>query len=138
MATRVVSLRLQGPDVARLERRARLLQRSTGETAALLLLEKLKEEEFPYVEFRPTIAGRHAFVEGTSLAVWEVVAVARTLGMDAGRVAEHLAWPKEKAVAALAYAEEYPGEIAPLVEEASAMTYEQLQRTLPGLRLVRV
>ena len=138
MAARVVSVRLKDGDAARLERQARLLQRSAGETAALLLTEKLKEEDFPFIEFRPTMIGRRAFVEGTSLAVWEVVSVARAFDGDSRRVAEHLEWPVEHVEAALAYAEAQPGEIDPLVEAVESMTYERLKRTLPGLRLARV
>ena len=137
MASRVVSVRLKDADAARLERQARLLQRSTGETAALLLAEKLKEEEFPLIEFRPTLIGRQAFVEGTSLAVWEVAAVARAFGGEGRRVAEHLDWPLDKVKAALAYAEAYPGEINPLVAHSESMTYDKLKRLLPGLRLVQ-
>jgi uncharacterized protein (DUF433 family) len=54
-------------------------------------------------------------VKGTSLAVWEVVLVARQLGMDARRVAEHLEWPEERVRAALSYAEAYPEEVEPPV-----------------------
>ncbi|MGH2370854.1 MAG: transcriptional regulator, partial [Chloroflexota bacterium] len=85
-----------------MERQARVHQRSVGETAALLLIEKLKEEEFPFIEFRPTIVGRQAFVEGTSLAVWEVAAVARAFDGDSRRVATHLDWPVEKVQDAMA------------------------------------
>ncbi len=109
------------------------MRRSVSETAALLLVEKLREEEFPFIEFRASPSGRLACVKGTGLAVWEVVLVARHLGMDARRVAEHLGWPEERVRAALAYAEAYPEEVEPLVEEAEAATFQRLRRMLPWL-----
>ncbi len=131
--SRVISTRLPDPEAERLRQLARRMQRSVSETAALLLREKLREEEFPFIEFRPSTSGRLAYVKGTGLAVWEVVLVARHLGMDVRRVAEHLEWPEEWVRAALAYAEAYPEEVDPLVEEAEAVTFDRLRRMLPWL-----
>jgi uncharacterized protein (DUF433 family) len=105
-----------------------------GETAALLLEEKLKEEEFPFIEFRDSPVGRQAHVQGSSLAVWEVVLVAKDLGGEAAAVARHLDWPIEKVHAALGYAAANADEIDPVVDEVRSTTYEQLRTALPWLR----
>ncbi len=103
------------------------MRRSVSETAALLL----REEEFPFIEFRPSPSGRPAYVKGTGLAVWEVVLVARHLGMDVRRVAEHLECPEERVRATLAYAEAHPEEVDPLVQKVEEATFERLRCTLP-------
>jgi uncharacterized protein (DUF433 family) len=136
--SRVVSMRLREEEADRLLKLSRRLRRSVSETAALLIAEKLREEEFPLIEFRGSPLGRQAYVKGTSLAVWEVVLVARQLGMDARRVAEHLGWPEERVRAALNYAEAYPEEVEPLVSEAEGVTFERLRRRLPWLERVSV
>jgi uncharacterized protein (DUF433 family) len=136
--SRVVSMRLKEEEADRLLRLSRRLSRSVSETAALLITEKLREEDFPLIEFRSSPLGRQAYVKGTSLAVWEVVLVARQLGMDARRVAEHLEWPEERVRAALNYAEAYPEEVEPLVSEAEGVTFERLKRRLPWLERASV
>jgi hypothetical protein len=45
--SRVVSMRLKDPEADRLLRLSRRLRRSVSKTAALLISEKLREEEFP-------------------------------------------------------------------------------------------
>jgi uncharacterized protein (DUF433 family) len=136
--SRVVSMRLKEEEADRLLRLSRRLRRSVSETAALLITEKLREEEFPLIEFRSSPMGRQAYVKGTSLAVWEVVLAARQLGMDARRVAEHLEWPEERIQAALNYAEAYPEEAGPLVSGAEGVTFDRLRRRLPWLERVSV
>ncbi len=130
-------MRLKESPAAKLARLARILRRSMGETAALLLEEKLKEEEFAFIEFRDSAVGRQACVQGTSLAVWEVVLVARNLEMDAAKVARHLDWPKVKVESALAYARANADEIDPILEEVDTTTTDGLRSPLPWLREVR-
>jgi uncharacterized protein (DUF433 family) len=136
--SRVISVRLRSEEAANLERLARQFGRSLGAAASLLLREKLKEEEFPFIEFRNTLVGRQAFVKGTGLAVWEVLFIARGLDMDVARVADHLGCPEEKVQAALAYAETYPDEIDPLVAEVESADFETLKRKIPWIREARV
>ncbi len=129
--SRVISLRLKEEESKKLERAARMLGRSPGAAAALLLVEKLKEESFPFIEFRSTANGRHAFVKGTGMAVWEMVMVARSFGNRAPRVAKELGVPEEKVATALAYTEAYPEEIEPVLEEVQSFTFEDLKRIVP-------
>lgn len=130
----MISLRLKRGPAGRLERLARLFRRSMGETAALLLEEKLKEEEFAFIEFRDSSVGRQACIQGTSLAVWEVVLVAQDLGMDGAAVARHLSWPIAKVQAALAYAAANPEEIEPIADEVRATSLERMKVSVPWVR----
>lgn len=137
--SRVVSLRVKDEASARLERVARRLGRSVGATAALLLAEKLKEEEFAYIEFRATPAGRQPYIRGTRLAVWQVVLIARGFDMDARKVAEAYEFVREEQIrAALTYAQAYPDEIDPVLDYVENFTFEDLKRIVPSAQLIQV
>jgi uncharacterized protein (DUF433 family) len=138
MASRVVSLRLKEREAATLQRQARLMQRTVGETAARYLTEALRMVEFPGIEFRQTSIGRLAYVKGTRVAVWMLVMIARSYAMDVAKVAEHLEWRPEQVRGGLDYAAAFPEEVDPLVEETETMTYEKLKQRLPGLQLFQV
>jgi len=129
--SKVVSLRFQEKQFARLRRFARRLGRTPSETGALLIEEALRRAEFGWIEFRDSSAGRHAYVTGTSLAVWEVVLVARAYELDVARTAEHLAWPVAKVQAALAYARAYGEEVEGALEDHAVVDFETLRRMIP-------
>lgn len=121
-----------------IERMARRERRTPSEMAALLLEEKVRERTHPLIVFRDTAVGRQASVRVTRLLVWHVMMVARDLEMDPARVAGHLQWPQPEIQAAFRYAQDYPEEIWEEVEENDAVTLEDLQCTLPGLRVFSV
>jgi uncharacterized protein (DUF433 family) len=129
---------LKDDEAAELERLARRFGRRPGATAALLLAEKLREEEFPFIEFRNSAVGRQAYVKGSRVTVWQIVMLARGLDMDARRVAAYLEWPQEQVQAALAYAAAYPQEIDPVVDEVENMTFERLKQKIPWLQKTEV
>lgn len=116
----------------RLRRIGRRLGRTPSEAGALLVEEGIRRAEFGFIDFRDSPAGRQAYVHGSSLAVWEVVLVARRYQMDAGRAAEHLEWPELKVRAALNYASAFPEEIEEALAENDAMDWATLSRMLPG------
>jgi len=129
--SRVISVRLKDEQAAQLDRLARQFERSPSATAALLLAEKLTEEQFPLLEFRDTILGRELFVKGSRLKIWQVVMVARGYGMDAGRVAEELMDREQGIESALAYAEAHPDEVNQTLEQVESFTFEDLKRIVP-------
>ena len=131
--SRVVSLRLKADEGKRLERIAREFSRSVGATASLLLREKLREEEFPFIEFRNSPVGRQAYIKRQRVTVWQVLWLARHYDMDAGRVGQHLGWREEPVHSALAYARAYPDEIEPIVDEVESTSYEDLKRRIPWI-----
>lgn len=129
-------MRLQDDTRKTIERMAQREHRTPSEMAALLLEEKVRERTHSLITFRDTAVGRQASVRGTRLLVWHVMMVARELEMDPARVATHLAWPLHEIQAAFRYAQDYPDEIWREVEANDAVTFEDLQRLLPGTRLV--
>jgi hypothetical protein len=52
--------------------------------------------EFPFIEFRDSTVGRQAYVQGGTLAVWEVMMLARAYQSNAAAVARHLGWPEAR------------------------------------------
>ena len=129
--SKVVSLRFQEKQFARLRRLARRLGRSPSETGALLVEEALRRSEFASIDFRDSPVGRQAYVTGTGLAVWEVVLVARAYALDAVQTAGHLAWPVPRVQAALNYAAAYPDEVNAALEDHDATDLEALRRLVP-------
>ena len=95
------------------------------------ILEGLNWEE---IDFRDSPAGRQACLQGSSLAVWEVMLVARDYANDAAAVAKHLHWPEAKVQAAFNYALAHPQEIEAALEANDAVDFESLRRMLPQAR----
>jgi uncharacterized protein (DUF433 family) len=102
-----------------------------SDASARLVEEGLRRAEFAFLDFRDSPAGRQACIQGSSLAIWEVVLLARSYKGDAAAVAKHLAWPASKIQAALHYAEAFPKEIEEALAENDAMDFKALKRMLP-------
>jgi len=133
----VVSMRLRDEQLARLERYARTLGKSSGEASAMLVEEHLREVEFAFIEFRPSPLGRQAYMKGSRLTVWWVIDTARKhFAMDAERLAEHFGRPVAWAQAALNYYEAYRGEVDRAIEDANAGGIERLKRLAPGIQVL--
>ncbi len=130
--SQVISLRLRDEQMERVRRIARRMNKSASETAAMLLEEALRTAEFAFIQFHASPVGRQAYIQGSGLAVWEVVKLARAYGGDVARTAESLDWPEVKVRAALNYAAAYPEEIEAAIAD-SQPTYESLAALLPGL-----
>lgn len=131
MPSAVISLRVSQEQAKRLQRKARQLGRSPSETGAMLLDESLRRDEFAFIDFRNSPVGRQAYLQGSSLAVWEVVWLARGYRSDPGKTAAHLEMPPSKVKAALNYAKEFPAEIETAIQEHESSTFESLSRTVP-------
>jgi uncharacterized protein (DUF433 family) len=119
--SRVVTLRLSDEQYERLSRIGEKLEQKPSATAALLLEESMREEEFPDVEIRGTIAGREAFVRGSRLKIMHVVPY--TWGDDgwsAAKIAEGLGFREEQIACALDYADRYADEIAAAIADGDA------------------
>jgi hypothetical protein len=98
-----------------------------------LVTEKLREANFPHIEFRTRGKRRDAYLESHRLAVWEIVRIARELNGGAAECATYLQWPVHEIEAALAYAAAFPDEIQTRIDEAESVTVEDLKRILPNL-----
>ena len=127
----VLSIRLPAESGKRLKRLANRHGWTTSDASARLLEEGLRRSEFAFIDFRDSAAGRQAYIQGSSLAVWEVMLIARSYKDDASAAATHLQWPEAKVRAATNYAKSFPEEIEEALAENSMMGIETLQRLLP-------
>ncbi len=129
--SQVVSMRLKDGQMERLRRVARQLGLTPSETSARLVEESLRRGEFSFIDFRDSAVGRQAYIQASSLAVWEVVMVAQCYALDPERTAAHLRWPIVRVQAALNYARAFPEEIDAAIRDNDAVDFEAISRMLP-------
>jgi uncharacterized protein (DUF433 family) len=127
----VISMRLPAESGKRLKRMANRHGWTASDASARLVEEGLRRAEFAFIDFRDSPAGRQACIQGSSLAVWEVVLLLRSHKSDAAAVARRLRWPQAKIQAAGNYAEAFPQEIEAALAENEATDFLALQRLLP-------
>lgn len=111
MPTVVQSCRIAKDHAELLSRQARRKHLDVSTLSSMYLREKSLEEEYPGIGFRDAAAGREAFLPGQRVAVWEVMDVYRK-AKTICRTAHHFGWPEYLVKCALAYAREFPDEIA--------------------------
>ena len=92
--------------------------------------EGLRQSEFPFIDFRDSLLGRQAHIQGSTLAVWEVMLLVRSYEADMLAVARHLQ-PVAKVQAAVNYAAAFPEEINEAMAENDVTDFETLKRMLP-------
>jgi hypothetical protein len=127
----VVSMRLPTESGSRLKRLANRHGWTTSDASARLVEEGLRRSEFAFIDFRDSAAGRQAYIQSSSLAVWEIMLLVKSYKGDVGAVSKHLKWPKAKVQAAVTYAKAFSEEIESALSENSGMDFEALQRMLP-------
>jgi len=127
----VLSMRLPVESGRRLKRIASRHGWTPSEASARLVEEGLRRSEFAFLDFRDSPAGRQAYIQGSSLAVWEVAFLLRSYNSNVADVARHLRWPEAKVQAAANYAEAFPEEIAEAMSENESADFQTLRRMLP-------
>ena len=127
----VISMRLPAESGNRLKRMANRHGWTPSDASARLVEEGLRRSEFAYIDFRDSGAGRQAYIQGSSLAVWEILFLVQSYRGDVSAVARHLKWPEAKVQAAINYANSFPEEIEGAVSENAATDFEALRRMLP-------
>lgn len=127
----VISMRLPAESGNRLKRVASRHGWTASDASARLVEEGLRRSEFAFVDFRDSAAGRQAYIQGSSLAVWEVLLLVQSYKADVVAVAAHLRWPEAKVRAAVNYARAFPEEIEGAVSDNAAVDFETLKRMLP-------
>ena len=130
-ASTVISMRLPAASGSRLKRMASRHGWTASDASARLVEEGLRRSEFAFVDFRDSAVGRQAYVQGSSLAVWEIMLLVHRYEGDLAAVAKHLRWPQAKVQAAVHYAEAFPGEIEQALAENGAADFMVLKRMLP-------
>lgn len=133
----VISMRLPADSGNRLKRMATRHGWTPSDASARLVEEGLRRSEFAFIDFRDSAAGRQACIQGSSLAVWEVMLLVSSYKGDVSAVAKHLQWSEAKVQAAMNYFEAFPDEIEEALSENSATNFMALKRMLPGTIAVR-
>jgi len=124
----VISMRLPEESGNRLKRMANRHGWTASDASARLVEEGLRRSEFAFVDFRDSGAGRQAYMQGSSLAIWEVLLLVQSYKADVAAVAAHLKWPEAKVQAAVNYARAFPEEIDEALAENDAVRFELLKR----------
>jgi hypothetical protein len=127
----VISMRLPAASGKRLKRMANRHGWTASDASARLVEEGLRRSEFAFIDFRDTPAGRQACLQGSTLAVWEVMLLVGSYRKDVSAVARHLKWSVAKVQAAVNYAAAFPEEINEAIAENQAADFEALKRMLP-------
>ena len=127
----VISMRLPLESGKRLKRMANRHGWTPSDASAKLVEEGLRRSEFAFIDFRDSLAGRQACIQGSSLAVWEVMLVLRSYDGAVAAVARHLGWPIGKVQAAVHYADAFPEEIDEAIADNDSADFETLKRMLP-------
>ena len=127
----VISMRLPAASGKRLKRMAYRHGWTASDASARLVEEGLRRSEFGFIDFRDSPAGRQACLQGSTLAVWEVMLLVDSYRKDVSAVAAHLKWPKAKVQAAANYAAAFPDEIKEAIADNEATNFETLKRMLP-------
>jgi hypothetical protein len=127
----VISMRLPVESGKRLKRMATRHGWTASDASARLVEEGLRRSEFGFIDFRDSPAGRQACIQGSTLAVWEVMLLFLSYKKNVSAVAAHLKWPKVKVQAAVNYAAAFPKEIDAAIAENEATNFEKLKRMLP-------
>lgn len=127
----VISMRLPVASGKRLKRMAKRHGWTPSDASARLVEEGLRRSEFAFIDFRDSSVGRQAYIQGSSLAVWEVMLLVRGYKNDLQAVAKHLRWPRAKVQAAVNYAEAFSGEIDEALAENEGGSFTTIKRMLP-------
>ena len=100
------------------------------------------QSEFAFLDFRDSPEGRQAYIQASTLAVWEVILLFRSYDGNVAAVAKHLRWPEAKVRAAVNYAEAFREEIDEATAENDHKSGEIIFTTTTGetyyLKLTRV
>ncbi len=127
----VISMRLSAASENRLKRMARRHGWTPSDASARLVEEGLRRSEFAFIDFRDSAAGRQVYLQGSGLAVWEVMLLVQSYADDLKAVAKHLGWPESRVKAAVNYAEAFPDEIEEALKENEAVSFTAIRRMLP-------
>jgi len=128
-------MRLPSNSGQRLQRMARRHGWTASDASARLVEEGLRRSEFAFIDFRDSSVGRQACIQGSSLAVWEIILLLRSYKDNLRAVAKHLRWPEAKVGAAANYAAAFPDEIEAALSENAAADFSAVRRMLPQVKV---
>lgn len=127
----VISMRLPADSGKRLKRMAARHGWTPSDASSRLIEEALRRSEFAFIDFRDSAVGRQPYIQGSSLAVWEVILLVRSHTGSVSATARHLGWPEAKVRAALNYTKAFREEIESALADNADIDFEALRRMLP-------
>jgi uncharacterized protein (DUF433 family) len=133
----ILNIRLEEEQMERLLRLSHRFGKTPDETTALLVEERLREANFPLIEFRDSAVGRQAYVRSTRVAIWQVIKLIEAYESDLQAVVHHLEWPLARVEAAARYAAAFPEEIRKAIADSSP-PLEELELLIPGLQVLEL
>ena len=125
-----ISMRLPAASAKRLKRITNRHGWTPSDASARLVEEGLRCSEFAFIDFRDSSAGRQAYIQGSGLAVWEVILLVQGYKNDLQTVAKHLRWPQAKVQTAVNYTEAFSSEIDEALAENEATSFTTIERML--------
>ena len=137
--TQTVTTEMTSDSLERLDRFVESNGNGTTRSQALAVLieEKLREVEFPGVDFRETAIGRQPFVSGTGLTMWEYLMVGQCYDLNAEQIANHFCHSIEKTEAFLRYYAAFPKEVETELAK-NDIGYEDMLKENPNIQLFYV
>ena len=126
-----ISLRLTRPEADELSAVARLRGEKPATLVARYVTEGVRRSRFPAVEFRDGEPGRVACLSGTRWPVWMITQLVEQDGLESA--ARQVRRPAALVRMALAYAKQYPEEIADCLRLHAERDFEGLKQVLPSL-----
>jgi hypothetical protein len=127
----VISMRLPANSGKRLKQMAARHGWTPSDASSRLVEEGLRRSEFAFIDFRDSAVGRQPYIQGSTLAVWEVVFLVRGCKKSVAATARHLRWPEAKVQAAVNYAKAFPEEVESALAENAGADLDSLRRMLP-------
>lgn len=121
------SIRLQADDDRFVSEEARRLKRPRGALVVEYASESIRSRRFPGIAFRGDDHRRRAWVVGTGLDVWEVVALVRDFG-DERQLSEEYGLAPGQIRIALSYAKAFGEEIDDLIARGRRSEEELMAR----------
>src|SRR5579862_5040340 len=97
----VISMRLPAESGKRLKLMANRHGWTASDASARLVEEGLRRSEYAFIDFRDSPVGRQAYIQGSTLGVWEVLLLVQSYKADVRAVGEHLKWQEAKVQAAI-------------------------------------
>ncbi len=133
--SKAMTIELPDDQAERLQKLALHLGRTQEEAGARLIDEALRTAEFAFITFRDSAVGRQAYIQGSGLAVWEVMMLLRERGGDVEKTADYLEWPVIRVQAAVNYTVAFPDEIAAALADNDSYDEDKVRAMLPRTRV---
>jgi hypothetical protein len=130
----VLSMRLSKESGKRLKCMAQRHGRTPSDASARLVEEGLRRSEFAFIDFRDSAAGRQVYVQGSTLAVWEVMLLFGSYKGNVSAVAKHLRLARGQGAGGSSLCRGVSARDREAISENHSAGFGTLKRMLPQAR----